>query len=70
MAYGQTVVVAARLENANKEFGSTVLLSAATFARLSETADLIAVGQLSLKGVDKEIAAYTLADAGGAMRTG
>lgn len=64
-AYGQTVVVAARLEAANKKLGSTVLLSAATFTRLHDTAGLVAVGHLALKGVDKEIAAYTLEDAGG-----
>lgn len=64
-AYGQTVVIAARLEAANKDVGTTVLLSEATFSRLSDTAGLVSVGPLDLKGIDKDIAAYTLVDAGG-----
>ena len=64
-AYGQTVVIAARLEAANKEFDSTVLLSEATVGRLRDATGLVPVGTLSLKGVEKPIAAYTLADAGG-----
>jgi adenylate cyclase len=64
-AYGQTVVIAARLENANKTLGSTVLVSAATVARLRNASGLVPVGTLTLKGVDKEIAACTLADADG-----
>ena len=59
-AYGQTVVIAARLEAANKEFDTTVLVSDATRSRLRETSGLRAVGSLQLKGVPQPIAAYTL----------
>ena len=59
-AYGQTVVIAARLEAANKEFDSTVLVSGATYSRLRDTAGLRAVGSLKLKGVGDEIAAYAI----------
>ena len=59
-AYGQTVVIAARLEAANKEFDSTVLLSATTYALLRDTRGLRSVGTVSLKGVPQPIPAYTL----------
>lgn len=59
-AYGQTVVIAARLEAANKEFDSTVLVSGTTHARLRDTAGLRPVGELKLKGVGEAIAAYAL----------
>ena len=60
-AYGQTVVIAARLEAANKEFDTTVLVSEATRSRLKDTAVLRAVGSLQLKGVPQPVSAYTLA---------
>jgi adenylate cyclase len=59
-AYGQTVVIAARLEAANKEFDTTILVSGTTHARLSNTAGLRAVGELKLKGVPEPIPAYAL----------
>lgn len=59
-AYGQTVVIAARLEAANKEFDSTVLVSGTTQASLRDKAGLRPVGELKLKGVGEAIAAYVL----------
>jgi class 3 adenylate cyclase len=59
-AYGQVVVIAARLEAANKEFGTRILFSADTWARLKTVPDAREVGEITLKGVAQPIAAYTL----------
>jgi class 3 adenylate cyclase/CHASE2 domain-containing sensor protein len=61
-AYGQVVVIAARLENANKEFDTRILFSAATRALLGDIPDARAVGEIKLKGVEQPIAAYTIID--------
>lgn len=58
-AYGQTVVIAARLEAANKEHGTTVLLSDATLQRAKAAGAVAQVGELVLKGVPEPIKAYT-----------
>jgi class 3 adenylate cyclase/CHASE2 domain-containing sensor protein len=58
-AYGQTVVIAARLEAANKEHDTTVLLSDATLQRTKAAGAVEQVGVLSLKGVPEPIKAYT-----------
>jgi adenylate cyclase len=58
-AYGQTVVIAARLEAANKEHGTTVLLSDATLQRAKAAGALEQIGVLTLKGVPAPIKAYT-----------
>lgn len=58
-AYGQTVVIAARLEAANKEHDTTVLLSDATLQRARAAGAVEQVGVLSLKGVPEPIKAYT-----------
>jgi len=58
-AYGQTVVIAARLEAANKEHDTTVLLSDATLQRAKAAGALEQVGVLTLKGVPEPIKAYT-----------
>jgi class 3 adenylate cyclase len=59
-AYGQVVVIAARLEAANKDFGTRILFSADTWSRLGNLPDARAVGEIKLKGVPQPIAAYTL----------
>jgi adenylate cyclase len=59
-AYGQTVVIAARLEAANKEFDTSILISAATYGRAKDTRRLREVGKLQLKGVPEPVAAYTV----------
>jgi adenylate cyclase len=58
-AYGQTVVIAARLEAANKEHDTTVLLSDATLRRAKAAGAVEQVGVLALKGVPEPIKAYT-----------
>jgi len=59
-AYGQVVVIAARLEAANKEFDTRILFSAATRALLGDLPDARPVGEIKLKGVEQPIAAYTI----------
>ena len=59
-AYGQVVVIAARLEAANKEMGTRLLFSADTWAGAGSAPDARAVGEIQLKGVVQPIAAYTL----------
>ena len=58
-AYGQTVVIAARLEASNKEYDTVVLLSEATLERAKNPGVLEYIGSLKLKGVPDPIRAYT-----------
>jgi adenylate cyclase len=58
-AYGQTVVIAARLEASNKEYDTVVLLSDATLERAKNPGVLEYIGSLKLKGVPDPIRAYT-----------
>jgi len=60
-AYGEVVVIAARLEAANKQFNTRILCSAATKRLAGEPTDMRAVGAIELKGVPEPIAAFTLA---------
>lgn len=58
-AYGEVVVIAARLEAANKTFGTRILCSAETRRMAGDPEGLRAVGEIELKGVPLPIAAYT-----------
>ncbi|THD61353.1 CHASE2 domain-containing protein [Phenylobacterium sp.] len=60
-AYGEVMVVAARLEAANKTFGTRILLSGETH-RLAGGAggETRAVGEIDLKGIPIPIEAYTV----------
>ncbi|NDE01986.1 MAG: adenylate/guanylate cyclase domain-containing protein [Gammaproteobacteria bacterium] len=58
-AYGQTVVIAARLEASNKEYDTVVLLSEATLELAKAPGVLEYIGSLKLKGVPDPIRAYT-----------
>ncbi len=58
-AYGQVVVIAARLEAANKEFDTTTLFSHDTFALAKVVDDVHSVGDTRLKGVAQPVPAYT-----------
>ena len=60
-AYGEVVVIAARLEAANKTFGTRILFSEATNRLATEAGPTRAVGEIQLKGVPLPIAAYTVA---------
>jgi adenylate cyclase len=59
-AYGEVVVIAARLEAANKTFGTRILFSAETLRLAPGAGDTRPVGEIDLKGVPIPIEAYTL----------
>lgn len=58
-AYGEVVVIAARLEAANKTFGTRILFSADTLKLAKRSVPIEAVGEIDLKGVPMPIPAYT-----------
>jgi adenylate cyclase len=58
-AYGEVVVIAARLEAANKTFGTRILFSAETLRLAPNAGETRAVGEIDLKGVPIPIEAYT-----------
>lgn len=58
-AYGEVVVIAARLEAANKTFGTRILFSADTLKLARKDVPIEAVGEIDLKGVPVPIPAYT-----------
>lgn len=61
-AYGEVVVIAARLEAANKTFDTRILFSEQTLRLAGDgvIGEYRAVGEIELKGVPQPIAAYTL----------
>lgn len=61
-AYGEVVVIAARLEAANKTFGTRILFSDSTRKLAQNAGEVKAVGEIVLKGVPLPIAAYTPSD--------
>jgi len=58
-AYGEVVVIAARLEAANKTFGTRILFSGDTLKLAKNDIPIEAVGEIDLKGVPVPIPAYT-----------
>ncbi len=58
-AYGEVVVIAARLEAANKTFGTRILFSGDTLRLAKRDVPIRAVGEIDLKGVPVPIPAYT-----------
>lgn len=58
-AYGEVVVIAARLEAANKTFGTRILFSGDTLKLAKTEVPIEAVGEIDLKGVPVPIPAYT-----------
>jgi len=58
-AYGEVVVIAARLEAANKTFGTRILFSGDTLKLAKRSIPIEAVGEIDLKGVPMPIPAYT-----------
>lgn len=70
-AYGEVVVIAARLEAANKTFGTRILFSGDTLKLAKVQVPIEAVGEIDLKGVPVPIPAYTThGDTGGARAQG
>jgi adenylate cyclase len=58
-AYGEVVVIAARLEAANKTFSTRILFSGDTLRLAKREVPIIPVGEIDLKGVPMPIPAYT-----------
>jgi adenylate cyclase len=58
---GDTVNVASRIQSLNKDFGTTVLLSAATRGLLTSKAGLAALPAVKVKGISAEVSVYELA---------
>lgn len=58
-AYGETVVIAARLEAKNKETDTHILFSDSTMAAAKAPGDIRLVGEVVLKGVVQPVPAYT-----------
>ena len=61
---GDDVNVAARLEKLNKECGTRILLGENTEALVRDAFDLVELGEFQLKGKEKLVKIYKLADAG------
>jgi class 3 adenylate cyclase len=59
---GDTANVAQRIEQANKDFGTTVLVSAATARAAGAALDIIALGSARVKGRDGTVEVWTLAE--------
>lgn len=58
---GDTVNVASRIQSLNKDFGTTVLISAATHDLLGSKAGLAALPAVKVKGLSAEVSVYALA---------
>ncbi len=59
-AYGEVVVIAARLEAANKTFSTRILFSGDTLRLAKREIPIRPVGEIDLKGVPHPIPAYTI----------
>lgn len=57
---GNNVNIASRLENANKEFGTGILISGTTYEIVKDYFDCRNMGEISLRGVSKPVLAYEL----------
>jgi adenylate cyclase len=57
---GDTVNVASRLEGANKEFGTNIIISEATYLQVADAVEVRPLGSIKVKGRGKEIMVYEL----------
>ena len=57
---GDTVNLASRLENANKQFGTGILISASTYQEIADMVDVRPLGTIRVKGKAEQIAVYEL----------
>jgi len=57
---GDTVNLASRLENANKQFGTGILISGYTYHEAADKVDVRPLGNISVKGKAEQIAVYEL----------
>jgi adenylate cyclase len=62
---GETVNLASRLESCNKEYGTQILMSHATYETVRDQFDgLISLGETKIKGFDDPVQIYTLSATG------
>lgn len=57
---GGNVNIAARLENANKEYNTSILISQSTYELVKDFFEVRLVGDVKLRGISKPITAYEL----------
>jgi len=55
---GHTVNVAARIEQANKEFNSKLLISQSTYDNIKKTTSITSIGEVKMKNISKAIKVY------------
>ena len=65
-AYGRVVNLASRLEQANKDLGTAILLGPGVAAALDGSVALASLGRVSIKGIADDIEVWTVADASSA----
>ena len=58
--HGDAVNLAARLEQLNKEYGTLVLVSGETVARLSGSYPLRPIGEVGIRGKNKSVEVFKL----------
>ena len=59
---GDTVNLASRLEGANKEFGTSVMISHSVYERVANRVKARPLGSIKVKGKSKETGVYELMD--------
>jgi adenylate cyclase len=64
-ALGSTVNLASRLEGLNKEYGTSILVSAAVYSRVQHHFQFRAIGSVVAKGMTKETSIHELVGASG-----
>ena len=52
--------IASRLENANKDYNTSILISGATYELVKDSFDCTCLGHVTLKGVRKPVEVYQL----------
>ena len=60
---GDAVNLASRLESLNKQYGTAIIISAATRARLKGDYDIRALGEAAVKGKTRAVSIYEIGDA-------
>jgi adenylate cyclase len=61
-AYGRVVNLAARLEQANKDLGTAILVGPGTAMALDGRVPLRSLGMVAIKGISEAIEVWTLPD--------
>jgi adenylate cyclase len=59
---GDNVNLASRLEGVNKEFGTHIIISNSTYAMVREHITVRGLGEITVKGKEKQVAVYELVE--------